>query len=284
MPLPPDMSSAMGGTWEIEMMNAPCHNPLGFLCGFFCPCCYAHKQREELLDLTQEPYVCCGGICGCGPCAEPCESRQPWLCLEVTCCSHNAILGNRFMLQTRFDIGNDPCDDKLLQVIACINCLACIVEMFGSAESAEHARDCAECINAAVCSCFLVQQDTQIRRIKEILHETAFRGMPAHVLQVLPPKQQQMYNNLPQPSAPPLPEQPPMQPPTQAAMAAPLMTQQAAPATQLAPQYATRQMMVVVPPGVAPGRVIQFQTPEGTMQQTTVPFGCAPGQQFLATY
>lgn len=181
-------------------MKAPCYSPLRWTCGFCFPCCYAHKQREEILDLTGEQYVCCGGICGCGPLSEPCENRQPWLCLEASCCTHNAILGNRFMLQTRFDIGNDPCDERVLQFYTCMNCLACIVSLLVDPDTADNIRDIVECINASICSCLLVQHDAQLQVIKDSLGDNTFGGMPQAILLALPPKQQEMYGKIGQPA------------------------------------------------------------------------------------
>eukprot|EP00931_Biecheleriopsis_adriatica_P090635 TRINITY_DN64593_c0_g1_i1.p1 TRINITY_DN64593_c0_g1~~TRINITY_DN64593_c0_g1_i1.p1 ORF type:complete len:515 (+),score=58.99 TRINITY_DN64593_c0_g1_i1:90-1634(+) len=45
-----------------------------------------------------------------------------------------------------------------------------------------------------------------------------------------------------------------------------------------------RQMHVTVPPGVAPGGLVQVQTPEGATVQVAVPAGCMPGSVFAMSY
>lgn len=202
MPLKADINQVMTGQWEEPMMETPCKKPMTCCYGFCCPCCFAYQQRSELLDLTGEPYVCCGGLYPCCCCGQPCSNRNPWLCLEACCCTNHAIIANRFMLQTRFDIRNDPCDDTLLGIIACINCLACIVEMFADRESARCCEHLAECVNASVCACMLTQQDIKINAIKE--SGTRFTQIPQAVFVVLPPQQQQMINGFAtvQPTAP----------------------------------------------------------------------------------
>lgn len=217
--------------------------------------------------MTGEPYVCCGGMCQCCCFGQPCEGRNPWLCLEACCCTNNAIIANRFMLQTRFNIRNDPCDDTLLDtllgIIACLNCLACIFSIFADGDTALSCQDLAECVNAAVCACMLTQQDIQINAIKEA--DVRFQQIPQQVFIALPPEQQQMINGFAQ-----------MQPTAPLAHAPP-------------PQYGAmaaggqkKRIMVTVPAGVVPGQMVQASTPEGTQIQVAVPAGVGPGQQFQA--
>lgn len=49
-------------------------------------------------------------------------------------------------------------------------------------------------------------------------------------------------------------------------------------------QATQRQMQVQVPAGFGPGQLIQFQTPDGSMMQATVPQGVAPGGIFMVNY
>merc|ERR1712232_722647 len=180
----------------VGMLQTPCDSPSAFCYGLSCPCCFVYQQRKELLDITQEPYVCCAGLGGCGPCTRPCGSRNPWLCLEAFCCTNNAILGNRFMMQTRFNIQNDPCDARLIKLVACLNCFACCVsccaQIFMDKDKAKNCTDCytqaIECVNASVCSCMLAQQSIELKSLKSV----DYKGIKPSVMTVLPPRQQEM--------------------------------------------------------------------------------------------
>lgn len=278
MPMKPQVNGVLTGQWEVEMMKTPCEKPMTCCYGFFCPCCFAYQQREKLLDITREPYVCCAGLCPCGPCGEPCDSRNPWLCLETCCCTNTAIIGNRYMLQTRFNIQNDPCDETLLGIIACLNCLSIIISIFGDRKTAESVEQLTECINASVCACMLTQQDIQLNAIEANCANRPYIKMPGHVLVALPPEQQHMINGFAQlqPTAPP----PQATPPQYGAAGPTLGVFTGGPPAA----GAARQMMVAVPAGVAPGQLVQFATPEGTMAQAPVPAGLQPGQQFPVVY
>jgi len=258
-----EVNSVLTGQWAVQMMSSPGEKPMTCLYGFCCPCCFAYQQRQELLDMTSEPYVCCAGMCPCCCFGQPCQDRNPWLCLETCCCTNNAIIGNRFMLQTRFNIRNDPCDDTLLGIIACINVLACIIAIFADRDTARLCEDCAECVNAMVCACMLTQQDIQINAIKE--SGVQFQQIPQQIFIVLPPQQQQMLNGFAQMQ----PTAPAQAPPQYGAMAAG------------APK---KKLLVTVPVGIASGQMIQAPTPEGGMVQVVVPPGVGPGQQFEAEY
>jgi len=276
MPMKPDVNAVLSGQWQVEMMKTPTEKPATCCYGFWCPCCFAYQQREKLLEMTQEPYVCCAGLSPCGPCGEPGENKNPWLCLETCCCTNTAIIANRFMLQTRFNIQNDSCDETLLGIIACLNCLSIIISIFGDRRTADSCEQLTECVNASVCACMLTQQDIQIKAIEETFKTQPYGGMPPHVLMALPPEQQQMMHGF-----------------TQIQPTAPLCRPMAAPPQQYgamaAPQQqgvltAPRQMMVTVPPGTMPGQPVQFTTPEGVLVQVLVPAGVSPGQQFGAAY
>jgi len=262
MPLKPEINAVLSGRWQVDMMSTPSQSPMTCCYGFWCPCCFAYQQREKLLEITGEPYICCAGMCACGPCGKPCESKSPWLFLETCCCTNNAIMANRFMLQTRFDIQNDPCDEKLLAITACLNCICIIITMFSSERgSTDGCEAIMDCINASVCACMLTQQDIQIKAIEETIATQPYAGMSQQILCALPPQQQQMMGFA-----------------------------QIAPSGQYgaaSPQYGTaapRQMMVAVPPGTSPGQMVQFTTPEGVLVQVPVPAGLAPGQEFAAAY
>lgn len=279
----PELNAYLSNAWSIPLAEAPAKSPLRFCEGLFCPCCFAHQQRNQILDATHEPYVCCAGTC---PCVQQhCDSREPWLCLETCCCTSPAILANRFLLQTRFSIQNDPCDERIIEITACINMLAQLAEMCVDRETAEHLEHLVHCINACVCSCLLTQQHLELKEIER--SEAGYQGPSPQVLAILPPTQQSMcqaaqalrmhqgaYGEAPPPTNPmaqvPAQQGMPAMAAPQPAMAAPLVAQ-------------GRTVMLTVPPGVGPGGMVTFNHPDtGAPQQVAVPAGLGPGQQFQA--
>jgi len=203
-PIQGDLAQAMTRQWDTTMLGAPCAAPASCCCAFLCTPCMSYSQRNELLDITGEPYVCCAGLCPCGPCAEPCSSREPWLCLEVCCCTSQSVLANRYIIQTRFDRENDPCDDALLMFVCIFDCFACLAAFFVDEETADCLKSISDCIYNSVCACMLTQHKVEIDRIKQELQTRPYGGIPQHIYGVLPPKQQQM---LPMVTAQPVPVQ-----------------------------------------------------------------------------
>jgi len=108
------------------------------------------------------------------------------------------------MLQTRFNIQNDPCDDTLLAIVAVLNVLSFIVRMVGSESNGDACEQLTECVNASVCACMLTQHDIQIKAIEENWTQNPYGGMNQQVLLALPPQQQEMVQGFAQlkPSAP----------------------------------------------------------------------------------
>jgi len=181
------------------------------------------------------------------------------------------------MIQTRFNIQNDPCDDTLLAIIACLNCLTIIIRIFADRQTGDACEQLTECVNASVCACMLTQHDIQIKEIESYAAQNPYGGMSQQVLLVLPPHQQQMINGFSQLQ----PTAPGYAPPQYGAM----QPGGGPPAFQTNPVApASRQMMVAVPAGAMPGQMIQFVTPEGMTMQAAVPAGMMPGQQFPAAY
>mmetsp|Transcript_10374 Transcript_10374/g.20873 ORF Transcript_10374/g.20873 Transcript_10374/m.20873 type:complete len:211 (-) Transcript_10374:295-927(-) len=185
-----DLNAKLEGTWAVQMLQAPCQSPLWCCSGFFCPCAAAALQRHRILDITGEPYVCCGGSCLC--CTQACSTREPWLCMEACCCTSPAILANRFMIQTRFNVQNDPCDNQMLACVACLNVAADCAACFMDKDSAENIQHLEHLINACVCSCMIAQHSAELDRVQELYKGRAFEGPPDAVFQSLPPCQQQM--------------------------------------------------------------------------------------------
>lgn len=194
MPVKENVNKVLTGVWKVGLCETPVKEPVTWCYGFCCPCCFAYGQRKKILSITNEPYICCAGQCPC--CSQKCDSDSPWLCLETCCCTNMAILGNRFMLQTRFNIQNDPCDETILSIVAVINLLAFIISICDdSGNTADACDGCADCVDAVVCSCILTQQDIQIKAIEEELRTTPYAGIPQDVMFALPPQQQDIMRD-----------------------------------------------------------------------------------------
>mmetsp|Transcript_108341 Transcript_108341/g.263329 ORF Transcript_108341/g.263329 Transcript_108341/m.263329 type:complete len:283 (-) Transcript_108341:41-889(-) len=274
-----DLNNVLHGTWSVPLSEAACAAPCHFCAGFWCPCCFAYQQRNKILDITGEPYVCCGGSCIC--CQQTCDGREPWLCLEACCCTSPAILANRYMIQTRFDVQNDPCDETILGLTAFINMLADCAEICMDRESARHLEHVMHLINACICSCMLTQQHAELQRVEEAVQAQPYAGPPQYIFVALPPEQQGMVSAaqaLRIPGQPPV-QQPPMQ--QQQPLHAGLLAGQVQPTAPGGLVAQGRQVMLTVPPGTAPGQPVTFTNPDGTQSQVVVPQGVGPGQQFL---
>lgn len=182
--------ASLNNQWQFPLCKAPCEAPAMWCYGLFCPCCFSFQQRNKILDITGEPYACFGGTCGCCCCGRECSSRQPWLCLETCCCTSPSIIANRYLIQTRFGIMNDPCDDKMLTCLVCLQCVGCIVQCIaGNSDTGEAIEHLQHLINACLCGCMLAQQDAELKQ-----QEGAYSGPPQAVYAMLPAKQQQMIS------------------------------------------------------------------------------------------
>merc|ERR1719456_1520642 len=139
----------------------------------------------ELLEMAQEKYLCCAGLCPCGPLGKP--QDEQCLYLEVCCCPGIAVGANRWMLQTRYLRQNDPCDDCLIIFQQALQCLACVMRAAGS-EDADEVTALSDVVNCCVCSCALAQQQVEIEHLKEKKVTSTVQD----VISALPPKQQEM--------------------------------------------------------------------------------------------
>eukprot|EP00405_Crypthecodinium_cohnii_P022955 CAMPEP_0206477206 /NCGR_PEP_ID=MMETSP0324_2-20121206/35209_1 /ASSEMBLY_ACC=CAM_ASM_000836 /TAXON_ID=2866 /ORGANISM="Crypthecodinium cohnii, Strain Seligo" /LENGTH=120 /DNA_ID=CAMNT_0053953055 /DNA_START=361 /DNA_END=723 /DNA_ORIENTATION=- len=96
-----------------------------------------------------------------------------------------AIIANRFLIQTRFDIANDPMDNFCIAIGTC--CWCCNIFVEGDADIGQMV---SECIFSMMAVCFLTQQEVELRRIKSMAKP--FEGVPAHIYCELAPSQQKM--------------------------------------------------------------------------------------------
>ena len=124
MPLPTDLNRHLTGEFAHDQCSSLCQHPAS-CCIYFCfPSCAIYDQRSQILRITGEPYVCCGGawpFCGCDqPRASKC------LVCESFCCGGMALAANRFLVQTRFNKKNTTMD-KLFSVFHICISLDCVV-------------------------------------------------------------------------------------------------------------------------------------------------------------
>mmetsp|Transcript_42628 Transcript_42628/g.117611 ORF Transcript_42628/g.117611 Transcript_42628/m.117611 type:complete len:209 (+) Transcript_42628:93-719(+) len=201
MPVTGEAANFLNKEWKVGMCSAPCEAPLSCCFGSVCCCCAIMKQRNDILEVTGEPYVCCAGImCGCLP---DCP-KVPCLCIESFLCPSFGLAANRFMMQTRFGLENTEWDDR---IICCANALACLadvaqccrilrdcgVDIPGGcddclADNADSLRDVAQCVILGVSGCMYAQQEIELDAIRD----SGYAGPPRELVAALPPKQQSM--------------------------------------------------------------------------------------------
>lgn len=186
MPIKQEVTQQLTGRWKHEMFQAPAAAPLQFLYGCCCTCCAVYQQREELLRITGEPYICCAGLCPCGPLGEPMDKNC--LIIEACCCTGWALSGNRFLIQTRFDKENTPCDDCILWGTCLFVCAIDIARCF--IDLPDELEFCADCLIMTVNGCMHAQQHLEIEEVKK----TGYNGPPPQIIGILPPKQQEMIS------------------------------------------------------------------------------------------
>merc|ERR1740130_969665 len=119
-----EVAETLTGVWRIGLCEAPCKAPGSCCYACWCPCCMVRSQRKEILEITGEKYICCGGLyadCCCASCCTVLKTQQespdPCLCLESFCCTSLGIVGNRYMIQTRFDRANTGWDDCMIMML-----------------------------------------------------------------------------------------------------------------------------------------------------------------------
>lgn len=188
MPLPEEIDAVMPGEFEIEMFQAPAEETMQCCFGCFCPCCAVYHQRERLLAVTGEEYVCCAGMCPILCLKDPLP-KVPVLCIESFCCSWWALSGNRFMVQTRFGKRNTACDNRILCCMCLVNIITCIASCF--VEIPQEISACVELMNCSVFGCMHGQQSREVDNVEK----KGYRKPGNEVMGVLPPEQQKMISD-----------------------------------------------------------------------------------------
>mmetsp|Transcript_60837 Transcript_60837/g.144983 ORF Transcript_60837/g.144983 Transcript_60837/m.144983 type:complete len:350 (+) Transcript_60837:70-1119(+) len=188
MPIKQQVSQACTGHWKVGLFEAPGASPVQCLYGCCCPCCAAFQQRNTLLDITGEPYVCCAGLFPCCGIDKPQNDRN-CLFLEACCCPGIAIAGNRFMVQTRFDKENTPCDDCILWT-TCLCVYGIEIARCCGVDIPEELDCLVDCLVMSVNGCMHAQQHVEIQEIMK----NGYSGPPPALMAALPPAQQQMIH------------------------------------------------------------------------------------------
>mmetsp|Transcript_19147 Transcript_19147/g.45118 ORF Transcript_19147/g.45118 Transcript_19147/m.45118 type:complete len:355 (-) Transcript_19147:53-1117(-) len=163
MPIKQEIVDRLTGEWQVGLFEVPCKAPVSFCYGCICSCCMTCQQRNEILDVIGEPYVCCGGIFPCGPLGEP-QDRN-CIYLEACCCPGMALAGNRFLIQTRFNRMNTACDDCLLWSVCLASWAICILQLVGC-DVPEEIENLVDCAQMTVTGCMLGQQQVELDYIK----------------------------------------------------------------------------------------------------------------------
>jgi len=184
MPIKQDIAQQLSGKWQIGLFEAPCKAPISWCYGCCCSCCMAAQQRNEILDVIGEPYICCGGLFPCGPLGDPQDKNCVYL--EACCCTGMAISANRFYIQTRFDRENTACDDCILWTVCLASWAVCILQCF--MDVPDEIENCVDCMIMTVDGCMLAQQQVEIEHVKK----TGFSGAPTHLNGVMSEYQQEL--------------------------------------------------------------------------------------------
>eukprot|EP00440_Ansanella_granifera_P037655 gb/GFBE01040854.1/.p1 GENE.gb/GFBE01040854.1/~~gb/GFBE01040854.1/.p1 ORF type:complete len:229 (+),score=44.35 gb/GFBE01040854.1/:1-687(+) len=204
-----DIAPYLNRPWSVDLFETPLKDPANCLFGGVCCCIGAVKQRQELLQLTGEPYLCCAGTCPLGPLGEP-QPMTPCLCLEAALCPQMALSANRFFVQSRFGLKNTEADHALMQATGmlymCASYAACFMELKRCAQSCGVDIDgpcwdiqlpvrelilMADCAFLCLNGCMYSQQQVEINAMKA----NGYGGPPQGVLSALPQKLQAIISN-----------------------------------------------------------------------------------------
>lgn len=183
MPVKQEIKDNLTGQWQIGLFEAPCKAPVPCLYGCLCSCCSAAQQRNEILDIIGEPYICCGGLFPCGPLGEPQDRQCAWV--EACCCTGLAVGANRYYIQTRMDRVNTPCDDCILWTTCLVSWVVCILSII--MDVPQEIESCVDCMIMSVDGCMLAQQKVELDYVKQ----HGYRLSP-HIMQCMSPFQQNL--------------------------------------------------------------------------------------------
>lgn len=176
MVLPKDVDDVLTGEFTNDACSSSCCK---LDCCFYvcCPAIAVCQQRKRILEISGEPYICCGGtfpFCGFDKPAND-------ICLigEVYCCLAPAGAANRFYFQTRFNKKNTGCDD-FLRICHCCLTIECAIARFCCDIPKEKEYLC----KAGACThpCGHCQQAEELKSIRN----TPYTAPPVAVIGLLP--------------------------------------------------------------------------------------------------
>ncbi len=106
-------------------------------------------------------YSCCQGyVCDCSlPGVQSC----PLCCLvcESYCCAGCALSATRLLVMDQYNLGNEPCDNRLIRFNNCVQCIACILEVLNKDIGAV-ARLIADIVWFCISGCMVAQINTEL--------------------------------------------------------------------------------------------------------------------------
>lgn len=167
------------GKFQVDMANAPCHNPLVCCVGACfalegCTACYARHAVLEAYGKGIEDYVCCQGyvppICGFNPQTQ-CKGSWLGLCCEGCCCTVCSLSIARMHVMDIKNLQPDPMDYQIIQFSNCMQTLSCICHILAMIDDtfdsiALLVDVVADLVTASVAGCMMVQIDAEIKASK----------------------------------------------------------------------------------------------------------------------
>jgi hypothetical protein len=179
-----ELKKDLTGEWEVGLMETPMKYPM-ICCPVFVtfPCCgaafFACQQRKKILELTGEPYICCGnGLCGFFKTEKNPKDAEMDMLIESCCCTLMAVQTNRFYIQTRFNKKDTECDERLMCIEECLWTFACVLRLLNVIDDMcglglipndiVSAIGCiADNLTCSVFSCMLTQQHVALEEISK---------------------------------------------------------------------------------------------------------------------
>jgi hypothetical protein len=179
MPLPTAIERHLTGDFKSGCIPSMFEN-LGSTCFVICCAqCAIARQRRQILEITGEPYVCCGGTWPCCGFEKP--KGKGCLFLEACLFPHLALAGNRFLVQTRLNKRNDWMDNVCQIGNLCVACEFFILRLCCTcSDERENLVKSAACI----CACTHCQNAGAIHEINS--GQIRYQGPPAGVVSELP--------------------------------------------------------------------------------------------------
>lgn len=179
MVLPDDIDRHLEGEFLHSECTSCCLAPLS--CAFCClfPPWGVCIQRQRILHITGEPYICCGGLTAC--CG--CDFKCPKICalFEAMFCMSFAMAANHFYVQTRFGLKNTRTD-------RCLQCQHCFVSVPLSCCRAccEVSKESENLLKSAICAVPLTHCMNAVELREYTLGHKHYTGPPAGIVGELP--------------------------------------------------------------------------------------------------